>query len=216
MHASLFSSAAASNLLPAHGQMYYQQDFLSPQETQHYQALLESELRWVQEPIMLFGKPVMQPRLTALLGDPRVPYGYSGIQMEVQNWPEGLLPLLRRVEQAAGETFTHCLCNWYRDGADSMGWHRDNEKVLGPRPTIASLSFGGQRDFQVRPYRPKGKELPAALIGEKKRVLPLVAGSLLLMQGEMQQFWEHQVPKTKKPVQPRINLTFRHLYTPKP
>jgi alkylated DNA repair dioxygenase AlkB len=100
--------------------------------------------------------------------------------------------------------FTHVLCNYYRDGNDSMGWHRDNESVLGKNPSIASLTFGAPRVFQVRHYETKKHKLD----------IPLTHGSLLIMMGESQHYWEHQLPKTKKINSPRINLTFRKLISP--
>jgi alkylated DNA repair dioxygenase AlkB len=162
---------------------------------------LQEGLAWQQEPIWMFGKQILQPRLTALYGDPKVRYGYSGIAMEALPFTEVLEKIKVRLQEFTNQEFTHVLCNFYRDGQDSMGWHRDNEPVLGRNPTIASLTFGATRSFQLRPY---GKKEP-------KLNLQLSHGSLLLMGGESQHFWEHQLPKTKKVLAPRINLTFRKL-----
>ena len=168
-----------------------------------YFQLLQAKLEWRQEPIKIFGKMVMQPRLTALYGDPDRPYGYSGIQMQPVAWTEELLEIKDSIEKFSGEDFTHVLCNYYRDGQDSMGWHRDNEAVLGKNPSIASVTFGATRSFQIRNYQSKSHKID----------IPLTHGSLLMMTGESQHHWEHQVPKTKKALGPRINLTFRKLLT---
>ncbi len=127
----------------------------------------------------------------------------SGVEhaMEALPFTEALEQIKDRLQVFTQQEFTHVLCNFYRDGQDSMGWHRDNEPVLGKNPTIASLTFGATRSFQLRPY---GKKEP-------KLNLELSHGSLLLMGGESQHFWEHQLPKTKKVLAPRINLTFRKL-----
>jgi alkylated DNA repair dioxygenase AlkB len=92
------------------------------------------------------------------------------------------------------------LCNLYRDGNDAMGWHADNEPELGSHPVIASVSLGCARRFDLR-----HKES-----GETHRI-SLPAGSLLVMAGSTQQHWVHQVPRTKKVGEARINLTFRHI-----
>ena len=93
------------------------------------------------------------------------------------------------------------LANLYRDGRDAMGWHSDDEPELGPRPVIASLSLGGTRRFVFRHRREP----------ERKYELPLGHGSLLLMRGDTQADWKHALPRTARPVAPRINLTFRRI-----
>ena len=98
-------------------------------------------------------------------------------------------------------SFNSVLINLYRNGQDSMGWHSDNETVLGKEPVIASLSLGGTRRFQLK-HRRSGELVS----------LDLPHGSCLIMQGRCQADWRHQVPKTRKQVAPRINLTFRTVF----
>lgn len=191
----------SSNLLPFQGEVTFHPDFFTLAEADGFFNSLQEDLAWQQEPIWMFGKQILQPRLTALYGDPKVRYGYSGIAMEALPFTEVLVKIKIRLQEFTNQEFTHVLCNFYRDGQDSMGWHRDNEPVLGRNPTIASLTFGATRSFQLRPY---GKKEP-------KLNLELSHGSLLLMGGESQHFWEHQLPKSKKVLAPRINLTFRKL-----
>ena len=190
-----------NNLLPYDGEVYYFPDFFSPEKADFFFQDLEKNLLWKQEPIRLFGKLVMQPRLTSLYGNPEQEYGYSGITMKPLPWTNTLLEIKYKIEEIAQEKFTHVLCNLYRDGQDSMGWHRDNEPVLGQNPCIASVTFGAPRIFQLRNYQTKKDKID----------LLLEHGSLLLMKGESQHHWEHQLPKTKKVSSPRINLTFRQL-----
>ena len=191
----------SSNLLPFQGEVTFHPDFFTLAEADGFFNSLQECLAWQQEPIWMFGKQILHPRLTALYGDPKVRYGYSGIAMEALPFTEVLVKIKIRLQEFTNQEFTHVLCNFYRDGQDSMGWHRDNEPVLGRNPTIASLTFGATRSFQLRPY---GKKEP-------KLNLELSHGSLLLMGGESQHFWEHQLPKSKKVLAPRINLTFRKL-----
>jgi alkylated DNA repair dioxygenase AlkB len=160
---------------------------------------LVQDIPWQQDDIRVFGKVYPQPRLTALYGNEGKPYSYSNITMLPHPWNPLLQKLKKQVEAAADTIFTTVLLNQYRDGKDSNGWHADNEKELGINPIIASLSFGATRNFQMKHNHLKDQKLN----------LLLEHGSLLLMKGSTQHFWKHQIPKTAKPVEPRINLTFR-------
>jgi alkylated DNA repair dioxygenase AlkB len=155
---------------------------------------------WRQGEIKIHGKVHKEPRLTAWHGDGGKSYSYSGITLHPQPWTPLLLEIKDRVDRAAQTSFNSVLLNLYRDGRDSNGWHQDNEPELGRNPAIASVSFGATRRFQMRhKFR---KDLP-------KVEIDLEDGSLLLMTGPTQHFWQHQIPKTAKPVGARINLTFR-------
>ncbi len=191
----------SGNLLPYGGEVRLYPAFYAKEQADRIFEDLRGGLAWRQEPIWMFGKQVMQPRLTALYGNPNQPYSYSGISMDALPWTSVLDEIKKNIEKFTGCQFTHVLCNFYRDGNDSMGWHRDNEAVLGRNPTIASLTFGVTRVFQLRDYPSK----------KNKVEVPLSHGSLLIMAGESQHLWEHQLPKTKKVNGPRINLTFRKL-----
>jgi alkylated DNA repair dioxygenase AlkB len=109
------------------------------------------------------------------------------------------------VEQATAHRFNSVLLNLYRNGRDSMGWHADDEPELGPAPAIASVSLGALRRFRLRPR--------AGLV-HAPLSLDLPHGSLLLMRGPTQQHWQHALPKTARPVGPRLNLTFRWVAGP--
>lgn len=189
----------SENLLPFDGETHYFNEFLHKIEADLFFEKLKNQIEWNQEPIKLFGKTIMQPRLTSLYGNPEKPYGYSGIVMRPFPFTDFLMEIKNRIEEKAKENFTHVLLNYYRDGKDSMGWHRDNELVLGSNPTIGSVSFGETREFQIRHYVEKKIKLKVSLSH----------GSLLIMSGSSQHHWEHQIPKTTKSLGPRINLTFR-------
>jgi alkylated DNA repair dioxygenase AlkB len=181
-------------------EVYYAPHFFTEKESNLYVEQLRQSINWQQEEIRMFGKQLPLPRLTAWYGDKG--YTYSGLYNAPQPWLPVLLELKERVEQASGHTYNSVLLNYYRSGQDSMGWHSDDEKELGPQPGIASLSFGGERTFAFR-HRSR-KELAPVKI-------KLQHGSLLLMQGPTQHFWQHQVAKTTRAVEPRINLTFRNI-----
>nr|WP_086938937.1 alpha-ketoglutarate-dependent dioxygenase AlkB [Thaumasiovibrio occultus] len=153
---------------------------------------------WRQEAITMFGRSVMQPRLQCWMGDKS--YTYSGLALKPLKWHYLLVPIRNRLMQEFGVDFNAVLLNYYRDGHDYMGYHRDNEKSLGEQPVIASLSLGVERRFLFR-HR-QSKEVV------EYRLAP---GSLLVMRGDSQTEWEHALPKMRRVTEPRINLTFRHI-----
>jgi alkylated DNA repair dioxygenase AlkB len=176
----------------------YYPDFFSSVKANDLLLKLQNEIPWQQDNITVYGKSHAQPRLTALFGNEGKPYGYSNIVMQPHHWSPLIIFIKEEVEKVCNETFTTVLLNLYRDGQDSNGWHADNEKELGRNPIIASVSFGAERVFQL-----KHNKL------ELKQNIVLQHGSLLIMKGATQHFWKHQIPKTKKKIEARINLTFR-------
>ena len=176
--------------------------FFTADKSDELFASLQTDIPWKQEPIVLFGKEMMQPRLTAWVGDEGVSYTYSGITMTPHPWTPELLLIKNQIETISPVQFNSVLLNYYRDGQDSMGWHQDKEPELGPNPVIGSVSFGATRPFQLQHKR--RKDVP-------RLDIPLSHGSFLLMQGATQHHWRHRIPKTQKPLGPRINLTFRKI-----
>ncbi len=184
------------------GLLYHLPQFLAPDDASALSAELTCSLAWQQHRLTLFGRERLTPRLCAWYGDSHARYGYSGQALEPLPWTAPLAALRQRLEAALGFTFNSVLANLYRDGADSMGWHSDDEASLGPQPVIASLSLGATRRFVLR-HRQR-RELPTL-------ALPLESGSLLVMAGDTQRYWQHAVPKTRRPVAARVNLTFRQV-----
>jgi len=161
-------------------------------------ARLIDETPWRADTIVVFGKRYLQPRLTAWYGE--ASYSYSGLTLAPLPMTPLLSALRAAVEQATGHRFNSVLLNYYRNGEDSMGMHSDDEPELGPQPVIASLSFGASRNFILR-HRSSKHTLKLALDD----------GSLLLMAGSLQKHWLHGINKTKKAINPRVNLTFRYI-----
>ena len=191
----------AENIKLPNANLIYIPDFLSVMASQRYFQNLKSSLEWRQDEIKLFGKNILQPRLTALYGNSEKNYTYSGLTIKPLQWTEDLLKIKKAVEEMSDITFTSCLANLYRHGQDSMGWHADDEKELGENPEIASVSLGAERWFHLR---------HSSIPGLTEKIL-LRNGSLLIMKGETQHYWKHQIPKTKKDIGERINLTFRKI-----
>tara|TARA_B100000949_G_C14095355_1_gene371753 strand:- start:29 stop:640 length:612 start_codon:yes stop_codon:yes gene_type:complete len=182
-----------------HASVIYYPDFFSKSKSGLYFKELYEETPWQQDDIKIFGKIYPQPRLTALYAGNGLPYSYSGITMHPHHFTPTLQHIKELVEGICNTEFTTCLLNLYRNGQDSNGWHADDEKELGKNPVIASVSFGAERFFKMRPKDRKGETIK----------LKLAHGSLLIMAGETQHFWQHELPKTKLVIEPRINLTFR-------
>ncbi len=179
--------------------IFYCPKFLGHEEADHYLRIFTTTVLWRQDDIKVFGKTYAQPRLTALYGNNDKTYSYSNITMRPNEFTKELSEIKRKIEKHCSARFTTCLLNLYRDGRDSNGWHADNEKELGDNPIIASISLGQERFFHLRHKSDKSL---------KHKIL-LEHGSLLLMKGETQHHWLHQIPKTARPIGERINLTFR-------
>jgi alkylated DNA repair dioxygenase AlkB len=157
---------------------------------------LVEHLDWEQKDITIAGRTSKTPRLTCWMGDHA--YTYSGVRNDPRPLPPSLARLQERLVAESGATYNSCLANLYRDGRDSIGYHSDNEPELGDRPTIASISLGSRRAFHVK-----------QLATGERWTLDLGAGDLLIMRDESQADYRHAVPKTTRPVGPRMNLTFR-------
>lgn len=180
------------------GEYIYLPNFFTKFESDNYFQVLKDNILWKQESMNMYGKQVMFPRLTAWYGDNDKPYSFSGITLRPHSWSKELLEIKNKIEPIANTQFNSVLLNQYRNGNDSISWHTDAEKELGLNPIIGSVNFGATRKFQLRHIKTK-----------EKIEIELTHGSLLIMQGELQHFWQHQVPKTAKKVNERINLTFR-------
>ena len=162
---------------------------------------LTEEIPWVQNKIRFYGKESLVPRLESWHGDKGMSYTYSGIKMDAKPWTKNLLKIKESIEPIAKTTFNSVLINYYRDGKDRVAWHSDDEKELGKNPVIASVSLGAERKFKLRHKKYKENQLQHEVF--------LQSGSLLLMSGSTQHHWLHEIPRTAKPIGPRINLTFR-------
>jgi alkylated DNA repair dioxygenase AlkB len=168
-----------------------------------FEKLLQ-ETKWQQREMNMYGRKVLQPRLTAWYGDPDRSYVYSGIKNIPLPWTDLLREIRRRIEDCTEQSFNSVLLNYYRDNNDSMGFHSDDEKELGPDPTIASLSLGDKRTFLFKHKFQKDLGLIS---------IPLPSGSVLLMKGATQRNYQHAINREKRPCGPRINMTFRMIYT---
>lgn len=182
------------------GEILFMRNFFTPTEAKNYFELLQNNINWKQEEVKFYGKTFPVPRKTAWYGYEGFNYSYSGITCFPEIWTKELLEIKKEIEKfIPDEDFTSVLLNLYNNGNDKMGWHADDEKELGINPTIASVSLGETRRFDI-----KHKQNP-----ELHYKFELTSGSLLIMRGALQHHWVHQIPAQKKVKEPRINLTFR-------
>jgi alkylated DNA repair dioxygenase AlkB len=179
----------------------YYANFIPPAQATSIMQSLQQSLSWQQEQITLYGKTHDVPRLQAWYGDENAGYQYSNLSMRPLQWDPALLELKQKCENISNSRFNSVLANLYRHGQDGMGRHADNEPELGQQPVIASLSFGEIRNLDF--YHNQTKQ---------KIRLPLRNGSLLVMSGDTQTYWQHSVAKTKKVLTARVNLTFRRVF----
>lgn len=188
----------------ADAELIYQPDWLDAATADDWLRRLVEETPWQQPEVLLFGRYHPVPRLLAWYGDREASYCYSGMTHQPLPWTPLLSEIRQRLVDSLGQPLNGVLLNYYRDGQDSMGWHSDDERELGSEPLVASLSLGGERRFDLRR---KGST-------RIEHSLQLAHGSLLVMSGQTQHHWQHQVAKTRKPCAPRLNLTFRLIRTP--
>lgn len=195
----LVSSSVVIDLPQA--DLEYWPQWLTPDCANEWLEALVNETPWERPEIKLYGRSFKVPRLVAWYGDPEAHYRYSGLLHEPQPWTLLLSQIREQVQAQVGGHLNGVLLNLYRDGQDAMGWHSDDEPELGRNPVVASLNLGAARRFD---FRRKG----ASRI---EWSLELEHGSLLVMRGTTQHHWQHQIARTRKVTEPRLNLTFRQL-----
>src|SRR5687768_13160294 len=131
-------------------EIYYLRELPLAQSAEAVMNQLIDEVTWRAERIVVWGKTVRQPRLTAWYGDNGANYSYSGIHLDPLPWTHTLTDIKNRAENIAGTAFNSVLFNYYRNHRDSMGLHSDDEPELGRRPIIASVSLGEERTFVLK------------------------------------------------------------------
>tara|TARA_Y100001970_G_scaffold122581_1_gene151970 strand:+ start:4226 stop:4822 length:597 start_codon:yes stop_codon:yes gene_type:complete len=177
-----------------------EKDFFNQIYSNELLKKLISDLPWESMTIKMFGKDIRIPRLQCWIGDKGCDYKYSGKKLNRRDWTTDLIMIREKIYKELNIDFNSVLVNYYRDGKDSMGWHSDDERELGPNPTIASISFGSERDLVFRNK-----------INKKILTIPQTHGCLILIDGKSQKNWQHAIKKTRKVIGPRINLTFRNI-----
>jgi alkylated DNA repair dioxygenase AlkB len=195
----LFDTIKSDNLLPLDGDAYYYGKIFNTNESLHYCNLLLDLINWQNDEVVIFGKKIITNRKVAFYAATAdINYKYSKITKNTAVFIPVILEIKEKIEMITHQTFNSCLLNLYQNGNEGMGWHSDNERELKPNGTIASISFGAERNFSFKHNHTK-----------QRIAIKLENGSLLTMENEIQKFWKHSMPKSSKIMTPRINLTFR-------
>ena len=194
----LFGFDSKQNILPNNGEVYYFGQIIDEQKAKELTSVLLRDIDWQHDALIIYGKQVTTKRMAAWYGDKSYNYTYSNATKTALPWIPELLEIKQWVEQKTKWHFNSCLLNLYQTGEEGMSWHSDDEKELGEQTTIASFSLGAERNFSFRDKQTK-----------QKISLNLENGSLLVMKGLTQRYWQHSLPKVSHVSQPRINLTFR-------
>ena len=201
MQTELFARDEVVVLRDGEADVTYHGAFLTAAEAD---AILDAATREPlrpQERITIHGKTHDVPRLTQWYSSDGRRYSYSGIDMEPRPYPDFMAQLAERISQRTNLAFNSVLMNLYRDGRDKVGWHSDDERELGDKIDIASVSLGAQRRFKLRRRRDHSKVVELALSH----------GSLLVMRHPTQRHWQHCLPPRRAVTEPRYNLTFRYI-----
>jgi len=178
----------------------YKPRFLTPESGSDLYCYLCDSIDWQQPTVRVWGQDHKVPRLQFWMGETGKDYQYSGKMFQASPWLPIIQKLKHKVEQTCDMTYNSVLLNWYRDGQDKMGWHADNEEELGPSPSIAMVSVGAKRTFQIKNIETQITEN-----------IEIEHGSLLFMKQGMQERYQHQVPSRAKVKEGRISLTFRNI-----
>jgi alkylated DNA repair dioxygenase AlkB len=195
---NLFEYDSTVNLLSQDGEVYYYGSIFDSLTSNLYLETLLATIPWKHDEAVICGKHIITDRKVAWVGDTSFFYTYSGVSKRATPWTPLLLELKSKVEILTKTVFNSCLLNLYHDGSEGMAWHSDDEQSLGKKTTIASISFGAERKFAFKHKLTK-----------QTKSIVLEHGSLLIMQGDTQTFWQHSLLKTLRVQEPRVNLTFR-------
>ncbi|MFM8432266.1 MAG: alpha-ketoglutarate-dependent dioxygenase AlkB family protein [Bacteroidota bacterium] len=196
----LFPDTSPVELLPHDGRAVYFGTVFAAETSDRLFSELEKSIPWRNDVIKMFGKEIVTTRKVAWFGDRPFEYAYSGHTHHALPWTAALIEIKEKAEEKCLTDFNACLLNLYHHGNEGMGWHSDDEVELDPVAPIASVSLGAARKFSF-----KHKEVKTGVS------LQLNHGSLLMMDAKSQQHWLHSLPKSRKTLMARINLTFRRM-----
>lgn len=199
MQVDIFETEYPIERLPGDGSLVDYGVVYSTNESKLIMDRLLTEIPWRSDTAFIYGKHITTKRKVAWFGDEGFNYNYSNQTRAALAWTELLLELKKKVSEYCKCEYNSVLLNLYHDGSEGMGWHSDDEKELGDMPNVASLSFGAVRRFDMR-HKESSETISQSL----------EPGGLIVMSGQSQARWRHQVPKQLRVKEPRINLTFRY------
>lgn len=184
--------------------VWYCQDFFTDHKT--WYELIDTSVDWQSFPVIVYGKTFPQPRDSFYMADKGFPYKYAGVDRKPEEWSVPVLEMKKILSGVVEEInpghpeLNAVLGNRYLNGYNYIGKHSDSESDLHTGSFIVSVSLGAHRDF-VFTHKKTGKKIS----------IELKPGSVLLMGGDCQKNWSHELPKRLRVKDPRINLTFRSI-----
>jgi alkylated DNA repair dioxygenase AlkB len=179
----------------------YQGEFLSAVESQMLYDYFLHHIQWAHDKAVIYGKRIVTKREIAWFADSGFDYNYSGASRIAQPWDKKVLEIKEKLEYHTGSTFNSCLLNLYHDGSEGMAWHSDDQNHLEPDSPVAIISLGAERFFKLRETKDR----------DNQHKITLEQGSLLIMAGQTQAHWQHEIPKMAAIKTPRISLTWRSM-----
>ena len=179
----------------------YQSLFVGTDKSNSLFDYFFDNLNWKNDSAVIYGKTIITKRKIVWFSDKNLDYNYSGLsRVGDGKWDDEVLKIKHKIEVLTGFTFNSCLLNLYHTGQEGMGWHSDDQNHLDLDNTaVAIVSLGAERFLKIR--ETKDKKIQNKVLLEK--------GSLLLMLGDTQKHYQHEIPKMLKVGEPRISLTFR-------
>ena len=174
--------------------------FLESREQVVDKCVEEIEGKLVKNPgIIVFGKPAIQHRSIGFFSNESEGYRYSGQLAASQPMPPNLSELLEIINNMFSAKFNGILVNRYENGEDSIGAHSDDERFLDPAGVVC-VSWGESRTFRIRNKQTKQIE----------KDIPTESGRIMIMAGEFQKEFTHEIPMEKKKKKARVSFTFRN------
>lgn len=171
----------------AEGGIRYWPQWMHPGQADALFTQLRDGIAWHSERRPMYDRIVDVPRLQAT------------VALENDDAWQELRELAAGITAVAPARYSHVGLNFYRDGRDSVAMHHDRTRHLVDGAPIAILSLGAPRDMLIRRQKKGTQALRVAL----------EPGSLMVMSHASQFTHEHGIPKTLRPVDPRISCAFR-------
>ncbi len=188
LFSALLSPAQGETIVSGDGDVRLYRGWLHADRASALLEHIRATALWKHERRTMYDRVVDVPRVYDIQGDDRE-----------RPFSEPLERIRCELEAMLDARFAYVLLNRYRDGRDSVAWHNDRSVAGLDRPTIASLTLGATRAFDIRP-----KVNRASVTS-----IDLDHGDLIVMRGETQRNYDHRVRKDPRVRAERINLTFR-------
>ncbi|MFN6085652.1 MAG: alpha-ketoglutarate-dependent dioxygenase AlkB family protein, partial [Fluviicola sp.] len=151
-----------TNLLTKDGEVIYFGVVFQQEEIESLFSKLQNEIEWKHDQALIYGKLITTKRKVAWYANKEFSYTYSKVTKTALLFPQWLIELKEKVESLTQVKYNSCLLNFYSDGGEGMTYHSDAEKELKKNGSIASLSFGAERNFVFK-HKTSGEKVSVFL-----------------------------------------------------